>query len=206
MKNEDLIQEELESALRHYRLFTAKSFPRFLWHSFRESKLYRRIHRFWVNFRRYRLISRIVTVVATILTLMGTGAAIFLFSLITILLLPVTALLAGGTMLLGWFGRGRQNEALREEVIGRTVYLFFPSALRSPSFSAHTMHLFAQQPQSAVFIISPYAWSGVGLGGHGFYINARREAEHLFLLRRHYFFFFRKLLAECKAQRTVVIL
>ena len=109
-------------------------------------------------------------------------------------------------MLLGWFQRKKQNDILRSEVAGCTVYLFFPSALKEDSFTAFTMKQLAERPQNVVFIVSPYAWSIAGVGGKGFYINARREANHLFLLRRHYFFFFRRLLSEQTAKRIVAIL
>ena len=153
-----------------------------------------------------RLISRIITFVAALITLMGTGAAALLLALLCLLVLPIAALLIGGTMLLGFFRRGWQNEQLRGEIAQRTVYLFFPSELNQESFSARNMKSFAQSSQATVFIISPYSWSTAGLGGNGFYINARREGEHLFLLRRHYFFFFRRLLSAEEHQRIVVIL
>lgn len=206
MKSEETILEELMLARRRHRLFTANSFPRYVWHSFRESKLYQRVRRFWVNFRRYRLISRIVTVTATLLTVMGTGAAMLILALIALLILPIAVLLTGGTVLLGWFCRRRQNELLRNEVTDRTVYLFFPSSIEENTFSVFTMRQLSGCPQSAVFIVSPHLWSSRGVGGKGFYINARRESDHLFLLRRHYFFFFRRLLTDPKIKRIVVIL
>ena len=206
MKHEEKIREEWAELDSRYRLFAANSFPRYLWHSVRENELYQRIWRFWIRFRRYRLISRIITITATLLTVMGTGAAILILSLITLLILPVILLLAGGTMLLGWFRRRRQNALLRREIADRTVYLLFLGTLRKNSFSAYTAHQLALAPQSAVFVISPYSWSVKGLGGEGFYINARQEAPHLFLLRRHYFFFFRQLLKNSRTKRIVVIL
>lgn len=206
MKHEEKIREELSAANQRERFLSLNSYPRYLWHSLRESKLYRRAVRAWIGFRRYRLISRIITFVAALITLMGTGAAALLLALLCLLILPIFALLVGGTMLLGFFRRGWQNEQLRGEITHRTVYLFFPSELREDSFSAHNMRSFAQAPQATVFIVSPYSWSAAGLGGKGFYINARREGEHLFLIRRHYFFFFRRLLNTQEHQRIVVIL
>ena len=206
MKQEEKIREAWVELGSRYRLFAANSFPRYLWHSIRENELYQRGRRFWIHFRRYRLISRIITVTATLLTVMGTGAAILLFSLVILLVLPIILLLAGGTMLLGQFRRRKQNALLRHEITGRTVYLFFLGALRPNSFSSYTAHQLARAPQSVVFVISPYSWSAKGLGGDGFYINARQEAPHLFLLRRHYFFFFRQLLKSSETKRIVVIL
>ena len=206
MKREEKIQEEWTMAHSRRRLFTVSSFPRYLWHSFRESDLYRRGHRFWIHFRRYRLISRIITVIAALLTVMGTGAAMLILSLIALLVLPIALLPLGGTMLLGWFRRGHQNRILQPEVEDRIVYLFFPSEIREQSFSAATMRQLAQHPQCAVFIVSPYSWSSKGLGGSGFYLNARQESPHLFLLRRHYFFFFKRLLNAQSSKRIVVIL
>jgi len=205
MKSEEKIREEWATAHSRCRLFTVGSFPRYLWHSFRESELYRRAHRFWIHFRRYRLISRIITVIATLLTVMGTGAVLLIFAIIALLVLPIAFLPIGGTMLLGWFRRAHQNRILLPEVNQRTVYLFFPTEIREHSFSASTMRQLAHSPQCTVFLISPYSWSSKGLGGRGFYLNARRESPHLYLLRRHYFFFFRHLLNEIEVQRIVVV-
>ena len=200
------VSEQLTAqAMRQYRLFTMSSYPRYLWHSVRETSYYQRIRDFWINFRRYRLISRCVTVAAALMTVMGTSAVIVLGSLVCLLLVPAAVLLMGGTTLLGMFRRRRQNQRLREEIEGRTVYLFFPATLREPSFTTAMIREFSRRPESAVFVISPYSWSARGLSGEGFYINARREGAHLFLLRRHYFFFFRRLLDGRIDQRTVVV-
>lgn len=193
-------------ALRRYRLFEGRSYARYMWGGFRETGFYQRIRDFWVNFRRYRLISRCVTVAAALFTIMGTSAVVLLTGVVCLLFVPAALLLAGGTTLLGLFRRKEQNAHLRSEVEGRTVYLFFPAEIRKASFAAGMLRELAGRPQSAVFVVSPYSWSAKGLGGQGFYINARREEAHLFLLRRHYFFFFRRLLDEEKSKRIVVIL
>lgn len=206
MEHEEIYRARLRSAKHREHLLRTQSFPRYLWCSFRESRLYQRMLAVWVGFRRYRLISRIITVVATVLTVMGTGAATLILSLLCLLILPIAALLLGGTMLLGFFFREHQNRILRMETRAHTVYLFFPAELNECSFSADTMRILSQAADSTVFVVSPYTWSSRGLGGTGFYINARRESEHLFLLRRHYFFFFRRLLKHQSSQRIVVIL
>lgn len=206
MKKAEDIRHELALARQRETLFRVKSYPRYIWLSIQESKFYQRLLNFWVNFRRYRLISNIIRILATVLTITGTGAALLLFLLLCLLILPIAALLAGGTMLLGFFGRERENRKLRSEVEGQTVYLFFPGELEEHTFSVRNMKQLAARPHSAVFIISPYAWASRGAGGRGFFINARQEDEHLFLLRRHYFFFFRKLLDTQNCKRIVVIL
>lgn len=196
----------MHAAQQRARLLRTQSYPHYLWHSLKESKAYRRIVLFWVNFRRYRLISRIITIVATFLTVMGTGALTVLFVLLFLLILPIVLLPISGTMLLGFFRREHQNRILRTFVSGHTVYLFFPEELRENSFSSATMHQLSRCSNSTVFVISPYTWSSRGVGGQGFYINARCEGDHLFVLRRHYFFFFRHLLTSLETQRIVVIL
>ena len=206
MEHEENGRRQIISAKHRERLLLTHSYPRYLWHSFRESRAYRHMLSFWVNFRRYRLISRVITVLATVLTFMSTGALTLILALLCLLILPVALLLLGGTMLLGLFNRKQQNRLLQSEVDRRTVYLFFPEELASHSFSAATMRELASAKDAAVFVISPYTWSSRGIGGNGFYINARQEGAHLYLLRRHYFFFFKRLLKQAKTQRTVVIL
>ena len=196
----------MHSAQQRARLLRTQSYPHYLWRSLKESNGYRRAVLFWDNFRRYRLISRIIAILATFLTVMGTGALTVIFTLLCLLIFPIALLPISGTMLLGFFRRKHQNRILRDFVNGHTIYLFFPEELRENSFSAATMLQLSHHRDSTVFVISPYTWSSKGLGGYGFYINARREDEHLFLLRRHYFFFFRHLLTSGNAQRIVVIL
>ena len=206
MEHEEAGQRQLISARHRARLLFTHSYPRYLWHSFRESKTYQRTLSLWVNFRRYRLISRIITIAATILTFMSTGALTLLLVLLCLLILPIALLLIGGTMLLGLFRRKRQNHQLYSEVSHHKVYLFFPEELEEHSFSCATMRELASSPNATVFVISPYTWFSRGLGGDGFYLNARQEQPHLYLLRRHYFFFFRRLLEQAKTQRIVVVL
>lgn len=203
---DDLPLRLAEQAVRRYRLFEGRSYPRYLWVSFRETDFYQRIRDFWINFRRYRLISRCITVVAALFTIMGTSAVMLLTVAVCLLFIPAALLLAGGTTLLGLFRRKEQNAQLQAEVEGRTVYLFFPASLHARSFAEGMLRELAGRQQSAVFVISPYSWSTRGLGGHGFYVNARKEGSHLFLLRRHYFFFFRRLLTGKENKRIVVIL
>lgn len=202
----ETVRREVALAGHRAKLMAVKSYPRYLWHSMRESRIYRRIMSVWVGFRRYRLISRIITIVAAVLTLMSTGAAILALTLLFLLGLPLLGLATGGTMLLGLFRRKRQNRLLFPQLPGRTVYLFFPGELEEYSFSIATMKALAEKPGCTVFIVSPYAWSAKGVGGRGFYINARQEGPHLYLLRRHYFFFFRRMLNEAICQRIVVVL
>ncbi len=202
----ETVRREVAMAGHRAKLMAVKSYPRYLWHSLRESRSYRRIMSVWAGFRRYRLISRIISIVAAILTLMGTGAAVLVLGVLCLLVLPLATLAAGGTMLLGLFGRKRQNRRLAPQLPRHTVYLFFPGELESHSYTAATMKELAARERCTVFVVSPYAWSSKGVGGRGFYINARQEAPHLYLLRRHYFFFFRRLLREASYQRIVVIL
>ena len=206
LKQSEHVDRQLAQAEQHSRLFGAKSFPKYLWYSLRESAVYQRARSFWVNFRRYRLISRVITVLATLLTFMSTGAVAVLFAVICLLLVPILLLGFGGTMLLGLFFRAGQNRFFMRETEGKTVYLLFPSHLENGTFTAALCRELSERPNSAVFIISPYAWSAKGVGGKGFYLNARQESHHLFLLRRHYFFFFRRLLTQRETKRTVVIL
>lgn len=206
MEHEETGRRQMISARHRARLLFTHSYPRYLWHSLRESKAYQRTLSIWVNFRRYRLISRIITVTATVLTFMSTGALTLLLVLLCLLILPIALLLIGGTMLLGLFGRKQQNRLLHDEVSHHRVYLFFPAELDEHSFACATMRELASAPNTTVFVISPYTWSSHGIGGDGFYLNARREHPHLYLLRRHYFFFFRRLLEQASTQRIVVIL
>lgn len=193
-------------ALHRYRLFAKPSYARYLWADIRTTGIYRRTLLVLTRFRQYRIISRILTVLATMFAAMGTGAAMLVITLLCLLLIPAALLPLGGTTLLGLFRRRAQDAHLRPLLAGRTVYLYFPLRIRTPSYAHGMLRALALRPHSAVFVISPYVWATHGFGGRGFYINARDEGEGLFLLRRHYYFSFRRMLGEQTVQRIVVIL
>jgi hypothetical protein len=56
-----------------------------------------------------------------------------------------------------------------------------------------------------VIVVTPYTVSGRGLGGRGRFFTARREADHLYVVRRHYFFTLRRrVLDRLDGEITVV--
>ena len=57
----------------------------------------------------------------------------------------------------------------------------------------------------AVLVVSPYPLSSRGLGGKGGFFTARREAEGLYLVRRHYFFMLRKRVLDALEQDITVV-
>ena len=57
----------------------------------------------------------------------------------------------------------------------------------------------------AVLVVSPYPVSPRGLGGKGSFFTARKEAEGIYLVRRHYFFMLRKRVLDAMGQNITMI-
>ena len=100
------------------------------------------------------------------------------------------------------------NRRLRAELAGRHLYVFAVSdenSLKAGSFFRGNAHMLADQPDCAVLVVSPHNIGTDGLGGKGFYLTARQECPHLYIVRRHYFFNLRRrVLRQTDAHMTVV--
>lgn len=187
-----------QNAFQNTRLTMGKNYPHFLWQSFHATDFYHRYVHFLTNFRRYRLVSRLVTITAALIAFLGTGAAILLGLILALLLVPVFLLSVGGTALLGLFTRPSHRQALRKTLTQckRVIICIPPVLSRQASFLEGQIQEWAKQPGTGVFVVSPYAWLTRGLGGRGFYTNMRTENPGVYLLRRHFFYVLRHLLSE----------
>lgn len=188
----------LRTVSRNFALCEDNNYPLYLWNSLHYTVFYNRSVEFFTNFRRYRIASKVIIFLSTLFAVLGTSAFLFLGLLTALCVVPVFTLSVSGTALLGLPARHAQTKKFRD--ILRTcdrVILYFPPAIPHEKHPAFSNGLFREtmcKPNTVVFIISPCLWATRGFGGHGFYTNARKESENVFLLRRHYFFSLRRLL------------
>ena len=161
----------------------------------------RLIKKITLFFRRMRLVRLIVSVSAAI------SATVLLLPMYVIVL-PIMLALPGLTAFSSVFFASRMNRRLRAELAGRHLYVFVVSdenSLKAGSFFCGNAHMLADQPDCAVLVVSPHNIGTDGLGGKGFYLTARQECPHLYIVRRHYFFNLRRrVLRQTDAHMTVV--
>ncbi len=193
--------ESLREASQNAQGFSMRSYPRYLFGIVNASSPMRLIKKVTLFFRRARLITTIVSVASTV------SAAVLLLPMYVIVL-PIMLALTGLTAFCSLFFASRMNRRLRAELAGRHLYVFVASdegSLDAGSFFRANAHQLAQQPDCAVLVVSPHNIGTGGLGGKRFYLTARQEGEHLYIVRRHYFFNLRRrVLRQTDPHMTVV--
>ena len=100
------------------------------------------------------------------------------------------------------------NRILQSELgEGRIRILVPPSkaALAEGSFFRANACAMAAEKGVTVLVVSPYLLSARGLGGRGGYFTARKEADGLYLVRKHYFFILRRRVLDTLKCPTTLI-
>ncbi len=177
-----------DASSRSARRYRMNSFFRYLWEAVMESALITFMTKLLQYFRRIRVIQIILSIVLAAGAL--TAVAVLSAAMLPFLLFG-TALLTMAAALRSH----RMNLRLRRELAGKRVRVLIPAGKKA--FSASTFFIrnardMAADGKCAVIAVSPFLMSRKGLGGQGGYFTARKEAEGLYVVRRHYFFILRR--------------
>jgi predicted RNase H-like nuclease (RuvC/YqgF family) len=191
----------LDQAGRRACRYRKSSFFRYLWEAVKESAPVQIIQKLVEYLRRVRLVQTIFTILAAV-------GAVVAVAVVSAAVLPFlffgTALL---TMLATLRSR-RMNRILRRELTDRRIRIMIPprgGSLDAGSFFIRNARAMAAEEGVTVIVVTPYTVSGRGLGGRGRFFTARREAENLYVVRRHYFFTLRRrVLDRLDGEITVV--
>lgn len=190
----------LEAAGRRAHHYRKGSFLRYLWESVMESAPVQVLSHLIHYLRRVRAVQLILTVVAAlgaVVTVAVVSAAVLPF------LLFGTATLA----ILAYARSRRMNRILSHALEGKALRIFIPPrgrSLKEGSFFIRNARAIAQDGV-VVLVVSPYPISNRGLGGKGGFFTARKEAEGLYIVRRHYFFMLRKRVLDTLEQDITVV-
>lgn len=182
---------------QHYR---RSSFVRYLWESVMDSTPVQVITRLVLYLRRVQVVRMTATV------LLAAGAAL-LVAILSAALLPFLFFGTGVLSILALLQSRRMNRKLRQALDGRRVRVFIPprgGALNADSFFIRNARAMADEGV-AVIVVTPYLVSARGLGGRGGFFTARREADGLYLVRRHYFFFLRRHVLDSLEEPITVV-
>ena len=109
---------------------------------------------------------------------------------VLLILLPIALILMLVLLLLALLQSIRTNKRLRQELSGRTVYVAFGSIGEDAlsAFAKQNLLELSMRPNCACLWVSPHWIRSNGVLETGFYCTARKEAAHLYAVRRYYFF------------------
>lgn len=178
----------LDRANRHARYYRKRSFFRYLWDSFRESSFMRVVRRIRRYLRRFQLMQ---TVIPILLAAAAVVAVTFVSPVATLIL--VAAIVAPAAFIVWRFRLA--NRVLLRELGGRRIRIVIPPEKRSlepHSFLMRNARAMAAEEKVTVIVVTPYVFSQRGAGGEGAFFTARKEADGLYMVRRHYFFTLRR--------------
>ncbi len=154
-------------------------------------------------FRRFRLIRTVFTVFSVVFALLGTGLAVLVLTVLSLVVLPLAVLFGFSAVFISTVFRRRALDELEPIVKGRRVSVLFPERARFESgFFEQLCRRFANEGE-VVIIVTPCFVSAAGFGARRPFVTYREEAEGLYLVRRYLFFALRKRLLESKTERTV---
>lgn len=169
----------------HYR---KSSFLRYLCECVMESAPVRLLAKLIQYLRRIRAVQLILTILlalTAVVTVAVVSAAVLPFLLFVTVLLAMLALLRSR----------RMNRILRQELTHRRIRIMIPprgNSFSQDSFFLRNARSMAAEDNVTVIIVTPYLISNRGMKQQGFFFTARKEADNLYLVRRHYFFILRR--------------
>lgn len=188
-------EEALRDVLKNRSLALQTHFWRYAWCLVTQNSIYVYARRVIDWFRRFRLVAFLIRIFTLFFTLLQTGAAILLSTLLFLVALPLLLSLLLGILLTAFLESGRSNRLLLEATRDKQVYVLFPTKEPNVFFIANARSL-ATRENACVIVVSPYWISSRGLSKGYFYCTSRKEEKNIYLIRRYYFFSLRKNVLE----------
>ena len=191
------------------RLSTSKSYIGYLFRSMNASNIYRRIRKALLWLSRIRILSTVMKILTFAAAVIEAGTHIVIVSTLTLILIPIAALIAVTTLIISAVGQKRANEYLKNAANSEEIYVLFPESADS-AFGSGFLHGLADElstsKSATVFIVSPSFWRGSGFGGRKYYLHYRQDAENVFMLRKYYYFSFRKSVLKAKKESSITLI
>ncbi len=153
----------------------------------------------------FRIVRRIFTAVSLAVTLLGTGVALLVLTVLSLVVLPIAVLIGFAAVFSSMLGVKNARDRLSRELKGRRVEIVFPSRERIRNGS-ELLCAWAKGNAArgdALIVVSPYFVSPRGLFGRCGYRTMRVECEHVYVLRKFAYFRMRKDLFTRIAERVV---
>ncbi len=210
-KTEDLpkkLSDRLAERVHTERSLANRNYFLYLSSLLQKTQIYGFWQRYLDIFRKFRLISLLFRIYSYLLVLLQLGTAFFVIVLGLLILLPLVLLGASTVAFSALVFYRRENKRMHRALEGQKTVVFFPTLggeLDTESlWRAHVEEL-SQRKNTTVLIVSPHFWLGKGLTGKRFYFLLRKEAQNVYILRKHYYFSLRRaVLDKNKASLTLV--
>ena len=191
----------LDQAGRRASRYRKPSFFRYLWEAVKESAPVQILDKLIRYLRGIRLVQTILTILVAI-------GAVVAVAVVSAAVLPFLFFGTGALIILARMRSSRMNRILRDELTDRRIRVMIPprgGSLDEGAFFIRNARAMAAEDNVTVIVVTPYTVSPRGLGGKGRFFTARKEADDLYIVRRHYFFTLRrKVLDRLDGEITVI--
>ncbi|MBO4979235.1 MAG: hypothetical protein J6D16_02385 [Clostridia bacterium] len=189
------LSEQLAERIHAERGLANRNYFLYLSSLLRKTQIYRFWRRYLDVFRKFRLISLLFRIYSYLLVLLQLGTAFFIIILGFLILLPLVLLGATTVAFSALVFYRRENQRMRLLLKGQRIVVFFPTLGGELDvgtlWRAHIEELSLKE-NTTVLIVSPHFWLGKGLTGKSFYFLLRKEAQNVYILRKHYYFSLRR--------------
>ncbi|MBE6589284.1 MAG: NRT1/PTR family MFS transporter [Ruminococcaceae bacterium] len=182
---------ELDTVLKNRELAEERRFFGYLYRLFSQNSLLSYFKRALEWIRRFRLAAFLINAFTVLSSLLQTGAALILGTVLFLIALPLCVCLMLGILLTALLESRRSNRLLLDKTKNKRIYVLFLKEHAGDFFSANAREL-ATREGCAVVVVSPYWIRSEGICKGYFYCTQREEAKDLYLIRRYYFFSLRK--------------
>lgn len=155
----------------------------------RGSSPYRIWQRFLTYFRRFRLLSVILSISIRILTIIETSALLIALAAIAVVLLPIIMILTLITSLAALIEGRRQIDELSERIPSQNVYVFFSAEIprKNSVFGATLSELSGDEKNSVFCVLPPH------IDLHKEFFLTVKRVDGIYLVKRRFFFRLRRL-------------
>ena len=190
-RNENTSEEEISSAIKTRKLMSRRSYFSYIISLVRSSSPWRIWQKFLTYFRRFRLLSVILTVSIRIVTIIETSALLIAIAAASVILLPILLILAFITYIISLVEGRRRIAELSELVRDGNVFVFIPNERpRENGVLAATMSQLSESRGNTVFCVLPPL-----IVPHAeLFLTVRRHNNGAYFVKRNFFFRLRRLL------------
>lgn len=200
------VQFGLNDNINH--LNNSSNYFSYLWSLTKQNNAYKIIRKFSNYFSKFKLITLILKLIELFTLAIEASAFIFILSTLIIFLLPPIILYMFIIFICSTLFFKRNNQTILLQAYNKNVIVYFLS--RRYPFSDNCFFLRNALELSShhycVIIVSPFIISPLGISKQKRnYLNIRKEAEGIFLIRQLYFFHIRKLLFKNHRNRIIYV-
>ncbi len=202
----DEIEELLWQIGRRERMMSAQSYFGYISALFKSNSVWLVCKKGISYFRKFRLISVLLRIVTRIVIFAENSVAFIAWLSAAIVVLPFVAIFSVVSILVALIRSRRSNKMFYELSADKNVYVFFASKKQLSGegfFAANIKEL--SRGGALCLIVSPYSFGRKGLFSRNFYVTARREAENVYMVRKHYYFMLRRFAIEPASHEMICI-